>query len=194
MFKFGMLSAAAVAGLLATGAMAQQDSVTVLGPTLFHECSTAAAQAQRTGQVGATDFETCSAAIDRSWATATETANAFVDRGTLHLVRGDNAKAVSDFTQAIKADPALASAYNDRGVALSALHRQAEAIGDFSKALALKVEKPDQVYFNRAMAYEDTGDTRLAYLDYRKAAELNPGWEQPARQLVRFNVSRTPAS
>jgi tetratricopeptide (TPR) repeat protein len=192
MFKIGMLSAAAVAGLLALGASAQE-SVTVLGPSLLDECSSAAAQAQRTGHVGVNDLETCGAAIGRSWSTVGETAVAFVNRGTLYLVRGENDKAVKDFSQAIKADPTLASAYNDRGVALSAQHRQADAIADFSQALALKAGNADQVHFNRAMAYEDAGDLKRAYLDYRKAAELNPGWEQPARQLARFNVSHTPA-
>jgi len=192
MFKIGMLSAVAIAGLVAFGASAQE-SVTVLGPSLFEECSSAAAQAQRTGHVGVNDVETCNAAVGRSWSTVGETAVAFVNRGTLHLVRGENDKAVKDFSQAIKADPTLASAYNDRGVALSAQHRQAEAISDFSQALTLKAGNADQVYFNRAMAYEDSGDLKRAYLDYRKAAELNPGWEQPARQLARFNVSHTPA-
>jgi hypothetical protein len=44
------------------------------------------------------------------------------------------------------------------------------------------------------MAYEDQGDLKHAYIDYRKAAELNPSWDQPARQLARFNVDRAPAS
>ena len=192
MFKIGMLSAAAVASLLATGAMAQE-SVTVLGPTLFDECSNAAAAAQRTGHVGVSDVQTCSAAIGRAWSTVGETATAFVNRGTLHLVRGENDKAINDFSQAIKADPKLASAYNDRGVALSAQHRQADAIADFSQAIALKADNADQVHFNRAMAYEDSGDLKRAYIDYREAAKLNPGWDQPARQLARFNVKQSPA-
>jgi len=194
MSKIGMLSAAAIVGLMAgAGAMAQE-SVTVLGPSLFDECGNAAAAAQRTGHVGIADMHTCDAAIGRSWSTVGQTANAFVNRGTLHLARGENDKAINDFTQAIKADPSLAAAYNDRGVALSATHRQADAIRDFSQALALKAENADQVTFNRAMAYEDTGDLKRAYIDYRKAAELNPSWEQPARQLARFNVKASPAS
>jgi tetratricopeptide (TPR) repeat protein len=194
MSKIAMLSAAALAGLIAgAGAMAQE-SMTVLGPTLFEECGNAAANAQRTGHVGNLDIDTCSAAIGRSWSTVGETANAFVNRGTLHLVRGETDKAIKDFSQAIKADPTLAAAYNDRGVALSSQHRQAEAIKDFTQALALKAENADQVTFNRAMAYEDTGDVKRAYIDYRKAAELNPGWDLPSRQLARFNVKASPAS
>jgi len=194
MSKIGMLSAAAIVGLMAgAGAMAQE-SVTVLGPSLFEECGTAAAAAQRTGHVGVTDIQACNSAIGRSWSTVGETASAFVNRGTLYLVRGENDKAINDFTQAIKADPALAAAYNDRGVALSATHRSADAIGDFSQALALKAGNADQVLFNRAMAYEDTGDLKHAYIDYRKAVELNPSWDQPAQQLARFNVKATPVS
>ena len=191
MFKFGMLSAA-VAGLLAFAASAQE-SVTVLGPSLLDECSSAAALAQRTGHVETNAVEACDAAVDHAWATAGETALALVDRGTLHLVSGENDKAIQDFSQAIKAAPTLAAAYNDRGVALSAQHRQAEAIADFSQALSLKAANAGQVVFNRAMAYEDAGDLKNAYVDYRKAAELNPGWDLPARQLTRFNVSHTPA-
>lgn len=194
MSKIGMLSVAAIVGVMAgAGAMAQE-SVTVLGPTLFEECGNAAAAAQRSGHVGPTDIQTCGAAIGRSWSTVGETASAFVNRGTLYLVRGENDKAINDFTQAIKADPSLAAAYNDRGVALSATHHQADAIRDFSQALALKAQNADMVTFNRAMAYEDAGDLKRAYIDYRKAAELNPSWDQPARQLARFNVKASPAS
>ncbi len=192
MSKFGMLSAAAIVGLMAGAAAMAQESVTVLGPSQFETCSQAAAAAQRTGHVGVTDIDTCSQAIGHSWSTVGETATAFVNRGTLHLVRGENDKAINDFSQAINADPALAAAYNDRGVALSAAHRSADAIRDFSQALALKADNADQVVFNRAIAYEDAGDLKRAYIDYRKAAELNPGWDLPARQLARFNVKSSP--
>jgi tetratricopeptide (TPR) repeat protein len=194
MSKIGMLTAAAVVGLVAGTVAMAQESMTVLGPTLFEECGNVAAAAQHTGHASSADLQTCSAAIGRAWSTVGETANAFVNRGTLHLVRGETDKAIKDFSQAITADPALAAAYNDRGVALTALHRPADAIRDFSQALALKAENADQVTFNRAMAYEDAGDVKRAYIDYRKAAELNPAWDQPARQLARFNVSRSPAS
>ena len=193
MSKIGILSAALIVGLSGFGATAQE-SMTVLGLTPFEECSNAAALAQHVGHASVADVETCDTAIRRSWSTVGQIANALVNRGTLRLVRGESDQAIADFTQAIRSDPALAPAYNDRGVALTALHRQGEAIGDFSLALALKIENADQVLFNRAMAYEDTGDLKSAYLDYQQAADLNPAWDQPARQLARFNVRRTPDS
>ncbi len=193
MSKLTVLCVITITGLAAFGSRAQE-SMMVLGPTLFEECNNAAAAAQRLGHADIADIQTCDAAVSRSWATAGEIANALVNRGTLHLVRGENDKAIGDFTLAIRQDPALASAYNDRGVALSSQHRQAEAISDFSRALALKAGDADRVLFNRAMAYEDTGDLKSAYLDYLEAAQLNPGWDQPAQQLVRFNVRRSPGS
>jgi len=193
MSKLLVICVIVITGLLAFGARAQEVVMT-LGPTLLDECNNVAAAAQRTGHADIGDIQTCDAAISRSWSTAGEIANALVNRGTLHLVRSENDKAIGDFTRAIKEDPVLASAYNDRGVALSAQHRQAEAIADFSRALTLKPENPDQVLFNRAMAYEDTGDLKNAYLDYLAASELNPGWDQPAHQLARFNVRRSPGS
>ena len=190
MSNITLLSAAAIIGLMAgAGAMAQE-AKTVLGPTLLQECNNIAAGAQRTGRASIADLDTCTDAITRAWSTAGEIAEAYVHRGTLRLVRGENREAIKDFTLATKEDPALAEAYNDRGVAFFALHRPAEAIRDFSQALALRVENRDQVVFNRAMAYEDAGDLKSAYLDYRLAAELNPNWDLPARQLARFSVSR----
>ena len=177
----------------AFGASAQESKM-VLGPTLLEECNNAAAAAQRTGHVDVSDMQTCDAAITRSWMTAGEIANALVYRGTLHLTRGETDKAIRDFTLAIREDPGLASAYNDRGVALSSQHRQVEAIADFTRALALKAENTDRVLFNRAMAYEDSGDLKSAYLGYLEASQVNPAWDQPALQLARFNVRRSPDS
>lgn len=193
MRKIEMLCTIIAVAMLATGARAQESKM-VLGPTLLEECNNAAAAAQRTGHVDVSDIQTCTAAIGRSWATAGEIADAFVYRGTLYLQRGEHNKAIDDFSHAIKEDPALASAYNDRGVALSSQHRQAEAISDFSRALALKADNANRVLFNRAMAYEDTGDLKSAYLDYLGASEIDPCWDQPFLQLARFNVRRSPDS
>lgn len=193
MSKTGMISAAAIIGLMVGAGAVAQEAKIVLGPTLLQECNNIAAGAQRTGRASIADLETCSDAITRAWATAGEIAGAYVHRGTLHLVRGENRDAVKDFTFATKENPGLAEAYNDRGVAFSALHKPAEAIRDFSRALALRAENADQVVFNRAMAYEDAGDLKNAYQDYRMAADLNPGWDLPARQLARFSVSRSPS-
>jgi len=194
MSKTGILSAAAAVALMAGSAVSAQESMTVLGPTQFEECANAAAQAQKIGRADLSGIQTCTDAITRSWATESEIAMGLLDRGTLRLVRGENELAIGDFTRAIKANPTLAAAYNDRGVAYSTLRRPAEAVRDFTRALALKPDDAGQVLFNRAMAYEDQGDLKSAYLDYRAAAELNPGWDLPAKQLIRFTVGHSPST
>lgn len=182
--------AVAVVGLIAGHAALAQEAKVVLGPTLLDQCANAAADAQKSGAAGHVAFEVCTDAIDRAWATHGEQAVAYLDRGTLHRVAGETELAVRDFTRAIEDDPALAAAYNDRGAAFSALHRPAEAARDFTQALALHPANADQVLFNRALAYEDQGETKLAYLDYQAAARLNPGWDLPAKQLARFTVGQ----
>jgi len=184
-----VFAGAALVVLLAAAPASGQESRTVLGPSLLEQCSNAAANAQRLGKADFADLQVCGDAIARSWSTEGEIATAYRNRGAMHLARGEPAMAIADFTRALKADPAYAAAYNDRGVAYSALHRSAEATRDYTRALALKPENADQILFNRAMAYEDQGDLKQAYLDYRQAADLNPAWDLPAKQLARFTVA-----
>ena len=194
MSKIVCLSAgAALIGLLAGAPVAAQEAITVFGQSLLDQCSNAAANAQRLGKADFLDLQVCSDAIGRSWSTEGEIATAYRNRGAMRLARGEPGRALADFTAAIKADPAYAAAYNDRGVAYSALHHSAEATRDYTRALALRPENPDQILFNRAMAYEDQGDLERAYQDYRQAADLNPGWDLPAQQLARFTVAPRPS-
>ena len=189
MSKIVSLMAAALVGLLACAPALAQESITVLGQSLLEQCSNAAATAQRLGKADFPDLQICSDAIARSWSTEGEIATAYRNRGAMRLARGEPEMAIADFTRAIKADPAYAAAYNDRGVAYSALHRSTEATRDYTRALTLRPDNTDQILFNRAMAYEDQGDLQQAYQDYRKAADLNPGWDLPAKQLARFTVA-----
>src|SRR5579859_172166 len=190
MSKIVSLSAGAgLVGMLAGAPVLAQEAITVLGQSLLEQCSNAAATAQRLGKAEFPDLQICSEAIARSWSTEGEIAAAYRNRGAMHLARGEPEMAIADFSHAIKADPAYSAAYNDRGVAYSALHRSAEATRDYTRALALKPDNPDQILFNRAMAYEDQGDLRQAYQDYRQAADLNPGWDLPAKQLARFTLA-----
>ncbi|HMA49995.1 MAG TPA: tetratricopeptide repeat protein [Magnetospirillaceae bacterium] len=180
--------AIAVLGLTAGSAALAQEAKVVLGPTLLDQCANAAAEAQKSGAADNVAFDLCTDAIDRAWATHGQQAVGYLDRGTLHRVAGETELAIRDFTRAIEDDPSLAAAYNDRGAAYSALHRPADAVRDYTRALALHADNEAQILFNRALAYEDQGETKLAYLDYQAAAQLNPGWDLPAKQLARFAV------
>ena len=47
-----------------------------------------------------------------------------------------------------------------------------------------------RTYVNRGVAYEGLDDEKSAYLDYQQALVLQPGWDLPAQELLRFTVMR----
>ncbi len=78
----------------------------------------------------------------------------------------------------------------NRGAAAVGSRRFAEGLDDLNKAIALGLSEPEKAYFNRALAYEGLDNMKAAYFDYQKAVELNPGWDDPRRELTRFTVER----
>lgn len=77
--------------------------------------------------------------FDKALALARENAYVYYNRGNLHAMRKDYAKAVDDYTLAIKYDPRLAEAYYNRGLARIHMNLKAEGIQDLSKAGELGV-------------------------------------------------------
>jgi hypothetical protein len=55
--------------------------------------------------------------------------------------------------------------------------------------LCWRSEKHDPAH-PRAIAHENLGDLTAAYRDYSKAAELDPDWDAPKKELTRFTVKR----
>ena len=122
-------------------------------------------------------------------------AAALSNRSVLNFQRADYNAAIADSTAALKIDGRLVEAVVNRGAALLALHRAGEAVADFDRALAMAPVHAEKIYFNRAMAREDTGDLKGAYADYARAAQLAPQWDQPKQQMNRFTIhDRRPIS
>ena len=71
-----------------------------------------------------------------------------------------------------------AAAYNIRGLAYGGKGRYDHAIGDFTKAIALKPNDAD-FYNNRGTAYGMSGEYDLAIADFDKAIALNPKDPEP---------------
>jgi tetratricopeptide (TPR) repeat protein len=65
-----------------------------------------------------------------------------------------------------------------------------EGLSEIDKGLAMGVKDPEKAWFNRGMANEGLGDIKAAYRDYSKAAELDPSWDAPKKELARFSVKR----
>ncbi len=167
-------------------------TVFIWGANQGQDCSAAATAAERGGMATEKDIADCTAAVAAAGDIKEVAAAAYVDRGVLHLVRSENGAAISDYNAALRLDPDMQEALLNRGVALMAAGRPAEAVLDFTRLLALAPAHAEKVYFNRAVAREDMKDLKGAYLDYRKAAELDPTWDQPKKELARFTVGHAP--
>lgn len=81
--------------------------------------------------------------------------------------------AVELLTEAIAIDPGNAQAYFERGMALLNLDRDADAIPDFDRALAIDSDFPGARDW-RARALESLGDHRQAATDRLEALRRNP--------------------
>jgi len=182
MFKTPLIAAAALA-LAATSAQA---SVTVIGGGMAQACSKAALG----GETEAKFEAICTMALDSELLSLRDRAGTYVNRGVLKLRRKEFSSAQFDFNRAIETKPDLGEAYVNRGAASVGSRRFADGLTDLNKALELGVEEPEKAYYNRALAYEGLDNVKAAYLDYQKAIELKPEWEQPKKELARFTVGR----
>jgi len=133
----------------------------------------------------------CDIAIaDRNLAPALHAAT-LINRGVVHIRSHAYVAAIGDFNAAIAEAPDNADAYLNKGIALLQMGgREAEAVGVLTEALDHGPDKPELVYYHRAGAYESLGRLRNAYDDYAEAAQLAPGWAEPASQLQRFKFIR----
>jgi tetratricopeptide (TPR) repeat protein len=180
-----LIAVAAAAAALTVGVQARA-SVTVIGGGLAEGCSKGALS----GKADIRLEQLCTEALDKEMLNSRDRAGTFVNRGVLKMRRLKWEDATRDFNEAMRIRPTLGEAYVNRGAVQIGQHHYAESLPDLNKGLALGVEQPEKVYFNRALAYEGLDDEKSAYFDYQKAVELNPTWEAPKNELGRFHVQR----
>jgi tetratricopeptide (TPR) repeat protein len=99
------------------------------------------------------------------------------DRGTVYAQKNEFAKAVTDYTLALKLEPRLAMAYRNRGAAYLQLGKPAEAVTDYTRALELEPDVP-LAYRNRGAAYLQQGKYEAAVADCTKAISLAPDYQK----------------
>lgn len=181
--------AALAAGVLANGVLAAgaaNGAVTVIGGGLAQACS----QQVKLGRADRELLELCTASIEQEALRRRDRAGTFVNRGIVSLRLRDLDDALADFRRAENLNPTVGEIFVNRGAALIGKNRFGDALAEIDKGIALGVEEPEKAYYNRAIAREGLDDMKGAYLDYRKAAELDPTWQLPTTQLARFTVTR----
>ncbi|MFC3712574.1 tetratricopeptide repeat protein [Sphingoaurantiacus capsulatus] len=189
MAKYLSLGATAVAAALLLSAMPAQAAVRVLGSTMAKGCYLAA-KAERASAEG---LKTCNDSLAQEALSRRDQAATKVNRGILKMYDRDYADALEDYEAALAAEPNMAEAHVNRGIAILRLGQPGAAetaSAAFTRGIELATEKPEIAHYMRAIANEMLGDAKGAYLDYRRSAELKPSWSDPRNQLQRFRVTK----
>ena len=129
---------------------------------------------------------------------STNRAASYNNRGVLHFAAANFDDAMADFTEAVHLQDTLTFAHINRGNIFNLREQWAQAISAFDRAIELGIQGSDvrevrelaRAHFNRGIAHENLEQLREAYLDYLRASELAPEWEEPLRELERFEVVR----
>ncbi len=109
--------------------------------------------------------------LDEILSSAANDKLALLTRGSIYLKMGNSKKAVRDFGQAIKIDPAYARAYHLRGLANEIAGEDETALQDFSKAIELDGEY-GAAYYSRATLLAKMGQAESAVEDMKMVNQL----------------------
>lgn len=159
-------------------------------------------------------IQLCTLAIQEG-GDAENRAASYNNRGVLHLAAANIDDALADFTEAVHLKDTLTFAHINRGYIFNLREQWAQAVSAFDRAIELGIQPGPgsagattgspasrqasearavrelaRAHFNRAIAHENLEQLREAYLDYLRASELAPEWEEPRRELERFEVVR----
>lgn len=94
-------------------------------------------------------------------------------RGTVHYDKGNWDKAIADYSDAIRLDPANGEAFNNRAWTFYRAGRSAEALTDADRAVRL-LAKEAYVWDTRAHIHAALGNRDAAIGDFRSALAIDP--------------------
>ena len=115
----------------------------------------------------------CTRAITAGTLSTPNLAITFSNRGFEWRAKGDQDRAIADYTEAIRLNPQFANAFDNRGNAWRAKGDTDRAIADYTEAIRLNPQDAD-FFINRGNAWRAKGDPDRAIADYTEAIRLNP--------------------
>ena len=109
-------------------------------------------------------------------------------RGLVHLRKGDQELAVTDFNGALACDPDCAQAYNNRGLARASQGDYRGAIADYSEVIRINPPDVACAYNNRGLAHASLGADEAAFEDLTESITRDPNYAIAYcnRALVQF--------
>ena len=107
--------------------------------------------------------------------------------------KGDDDKAIADFTMTIRLIPDFAAVYNDRGTVYRRKKQYEKAIEDFTEAI--RADRKNAVaYHNRGLTWGVQGQFSLAIDDFSEAIRLAPSMPEPITAAPRPGRARETAT
>jgi tetratricopeptide (TPR) repeat protein len=118
-------------------------------------------------------------------------ASAYYIRGVTFTSKGDNARAIADYSNAIKYEPNYPFAFNKRGQAYLTNGDFDKAIADFEELIRLDPNNNGiknnlaNVYMQRGIEYDKKKDYTRAISDFEKVLKYKPD-DNTARELLQM--------
>lgn len=138
---------------------------------------------QRAGQ-GRQAIVSLTAAINAHALNSADGARAVFDRGLAYDTLGDSAAAISDYSEALRRDPSLSAAYNNRGNAYRRMGQFENAKRDYLAALNIKGAAQQYPYYGLGLIAGHAGDRDRARAYFQKALAADPRFSAATRSLA----------
>ena len=182
------IALAAFLGVLAAVPTVTSASTKVIGGGMATDCSRRALAGEYDQQA----LRACDLALETQPLGRSDAAKTHVNRAVIYLRRADFLRSERDLSSAERLLPSLPEVFINRGAILIRTQRYADAVREIDRGLALGPSEPEKAYYNRAVARERLEDIKGAFADYSKAVQLAPNWDEPKKQLERFEVAPAP--
>lgn len=133
-------------------------------------------------------IKTCTDALD-DILSEKDRAATYVNRGVLHMRKGDQVQATADYKAALAIKPDLTQAYVNQAASLIRQQKFDEALASLNTALEDE-DSPTRAaaLYNRAITLDSKEDYRGAYRDLKAALAIKPDWDIALDLISRYEV------